>query len=290
MKAAALAPARSLAFDLLELTKPRLTLFVLFVVAAGGALASAGSPDPLLLLHALLGTALVAGGGAALNMFLERDADALMRRTASRPLPSGRLAPREVLLFGVTLAVAGLALLIVATSLAAALAAAVTLATYLGVYTPLKRRTALNTLAGAVPGALPALIGWGAVTGRFEPSGWALFLVLYLWQIPHFLAIAWLYRDDYVRGGFRMLPGWDADGAAAGRQALLGAATLLPASLLPAALGLASRASLVGGLLLGGFFLLRAGAFARARTDATARRLLRGSLLYLPLYLATLFL
>jgi len=290
VKAAALAPARPLALDLLELTKPRLTLFVLFVVAAGAALAAGGSPDPAVLLHAVLGTALVAGGGSALNMLVEREADARMRRTAARPLPAGRLAPRDALLFGAALSGAGLAVLLAATTPAAAGAAALSLASYVGVYTPLKRRTALNTLVGAVPGALPALVGWSAVTGGYEPAGWALFLVLYLWQIPHFLAIAWLHREDYERAGFRMLPGWDRDGAAAGRQALLGAATLLSASLLPVSLGLTGAATLPACLLLGGFFLARAAAFARRRTDASARRLLQGSLLYLPLLLASLFL
>jgi protoheme IX farnesyltransferase len=290
LKAAAIVQERPALFDFLELTKPRLTAFVLFVALAGGYLASGGHADARLLLHAVLGTAFVAGGGSAWNMLLEREADARMRRTWNRPLPAGRLRAREVALFGSVLVAVGLAHLAVTTTPAAALVAAATVASYVGVYTPLKRVTTLNTLVGAVPGALPALVGWSAVTGGVEPAGLALFLVVYVWQVPHFLAIAWLYRDDYRAAGFRMLAGHDADGSAAGRQALLGAATLLPVSLVPTLLGLAGIAHFAGAIVLGAWFFARAAAFAARRDDASARRLLRGSLLYLFLLLALLLL
>ena len=288
MKAAAIVQERAAFLDFLELTKPRLTSFVLLVTLAGGALASAGRAGALLLLHAVVGTALVAGGGSALNMLVERNADARMRRTWNRPLPSGRLRPMEAGLFGAALAVVGLVELAVMTTPLAALVAALTIASYVGVYTPLKRVTTLNTLVGAVPGALPALVGWTAVTGRLEPAAFALFLIVYVWQVPHFLSIAWLYREDYRRGGFRMLSGHDADGAAAGRQAVVGAATLLPVSLVPTLVGVAGLGYFAGAIALGAWFLVRAGRFLARRDDASARKLLRGSLLYLLLLLALL--
>jgi len=236
----------------------------------------------LLVFHAVAGTALVAAGGSALNMLLERDRDARMARTAHRPLPSGRLSPREVLAFGLLAAMAGLLhLLLFTTPVAAALGAA-TLLLYVGVYTPLKSRTTLNTHVGAIPGALPALIGWAAVAGEPGPGAYALFLLVYVWQIPHFLSIAWLYRDDYRDGGFAMLPVVDPGGAVTGRQALLGVLALLPVSLLPL---LEGRAGLLYGavaLLFGALYARSALAFALARTAGHARALLRASLLYLP--------
>jgi protoheme IX farnesyltransferase len=222
-------------------------------------------------------------------MLLERELDARMARTAGRPLPSGRLEPREVAIFGAALTALGLAMLALGTTPLAALLAGLTSASYLLVYTPLKRRTTLNTHIGAVPGALPALIGWAAARGTLDPAAWTLFALVYLWQLPHFLSIAWLYKEDYARGGFRMLPSADPEGVATGRQAVLGAAALLPASLLPALAGLSGGLYVAGALLLGAWFVKQAFSFALRRTAASARHLLRASLLYLPAVLALLF-
>jgi protoheme IX farnesyltransferase len=289
VRAIALTAARLARLDFLELTKPRLSSFVLLVVALAAWLGSMGAIAPATLFLAVLGTALVAGGANALNMVLERDLDARMARTAGRPLPSGRLDAREAAIFGGALTVTGLLLLLGTTPLAALLAA-VTSASYLLVYTPLKRKTTLNTHVGAVPGALPALIGWAAARGTLDPAAWTLFGIVYLWQLPHFLAIAWLYKDDYARGGFRMLPSADPDGVATGRQALLGALALLFASLLPALAGLAGGSYFAGALLLGAWFVRRALSFAVARTAGSARQLLRASLLYLPAILLLMLL
>jgi protoheme IX farnesyltransferase len=290
VRAIALTAARLARLDLLELTKPRLSSFVLLVVALAAWLGSAGAIEPSTLFLAVLGTALVAGGANALNMFLERDLDARMARTAARPLPSGRLEPREAALFGGALTAAGVLVLLAGTTPLAALLAALTSASYLLVYTPLKRVTTLNTHIGAVPGALPALIGWAAARGELDAAAWTLFALVYLWQIPHFLAIAWLYRADYARGGFRMLPSADPLGVTTGRQAVLSAAALVPASLLPSLAGLTGIAYFAGALLLGAWFVRRALAFALVRSATTARQLLRASLVYLPLALVLMFL
>ncbi|MHC4547414.1 MAG: heme o synthase [Planctomycetota bacterium] len=291
MKAAALRVAgRAAALDYLELVRPRLTLVVLIVVGLGAWLASAGVVQLLVVVRAVLGTALVAAGASALNMLLERHHDARMPRTWNRPLPAGRLQPGEVRAFGAVLTAAGLALLLAGTTPLAALLAALTSASYLGLYTPLKRVTTLNTHLGAVPGALPALIGWAAVRGQLDPAAWTLFAIVYLWQLPHFLSIAWRYREDYARGGFRMLPAIDPEGRITGRQALLGALALLPASLLPTLAGLSGPGYFAGALALGIYFVSRATAFAWARTATAAQRLTRASLLYLPLLFALMFL
>lgn len=293
MKAAVLTePApltRTRAADYVELTKPRVAVLVLFTVAAGALLASRGVPDPVLLLHALIGTALVAAGASALNQYLERDTDACMQRTENRPLPAGRLLPAEVLVFGAVLGAAGLAYLTLALpSPLAAGVAGVTFASYVGLYTPLKRKTTLNTLVGAVPGALPPVIGWAAARGELGAEAVALFAVLFLWQVPHFLAIAWIYRDDYARAGLCMLPGLDAGGGVTGRQMVGYCLALIPASLLPAALGQAGLLYAAGAAALGAGFLLAAWRFARKNTPGHARRVLRASLIYLPALLALL--
>jgi protoheme IX farnesyltransferase len=290
VRAAAVLAVRTARLDYFELSKPRLTLLVLIVVGLSAWLASAGQAGLAVLFHAVLGTGLVAAGASALNMLLERDLDARMPRTWNRPLPADRLRPREVLLFGGLLTVGGLALLFWLTTPLAALLAALTSGIYLGLYTPLKRVTTLNTHIGAVPGALPALIGWAAVRGTLEPGAWTIFMIVYVWQLPHFLSIAWLYREDYARGGFRMLPGVDPDGRATGRQAALGALALLPVSLLPTLAGVSGAVYGLGAIVLGLFFVQRAVAFAWTRSPATARGLLRASLLYLPLLLALMFL
>ena len=288
MKALAIASRQSAAMDFLELTKPRLSVFVLVVVLISGWLAAPTSV--LVLFAAVVGTGLVAGGANALNMLIERDYDAKMHRTANRPLPAGRLMPREVMVFGLVLGFSGVILLAAMTTVLAAGIAAFNLICYVGIYTPLKRRTTLNTHVGAVPGALPALIGAAAVTGTITPVAWMLFFIVYLWQLPHFLSIAWLYREDYERGGFVMLSVVDKDGFLTGRQAVLGALALIPVSLLPVQGGVSGVVYLVGALALGLFFLGRAIAFAIARTSASARLLMRASLLYLPLVLTLMLL
>jgi protoheme IX farnesyltransferase len=275
--------------DYVELTKPRIAVLVLFTVAAGAVLAGGGSVDPLVLLHVLLGTALVAAGASALNQWLERPSDALMKRTENRPLPAGRLQPLEAAAFGAGLGLVGLVYLAVALPQPlAALVAAFTFASYVFVYTPLKRVTSLNTLIGAVPGALPPLIGWAAVRGSLDGPAVALFAILFFWQVPHFLAIAWIYRDDYGRAGLRMLPVGDRGGKLTGRQMVNYCLALIAASLMPVAGGTAGPLYLAGALVLGLGFLACAVTFWRAGTTANARRVLRASLVYLPALLVLL--
>ena len=288
MIAATIQAVRNAGLDYCELTKPRLTSFTLIVVALAAWLASPGRIDVALLFCAVLGAGLVGAGASALNMLLEREQDARMRRTDTRPLPSGRLRGVQVLLFGGIVTVSGLLILLVATTPLAAALAAITSVSYLAIYTPLKRVTTLNTHIGAVPGALPALIGWAAVRGSLDPTAWALFWIVYLWQVPHFLSIAWIYREDYARGGFRMLPCVDPDGTVTGRQAILGALALVPVSLLPTLFGVSGTGYFLGALALGAFFVHRAIGFARERTQLSARRLMKASLLYLPFLLALL--
>jgi protoheme IX farnesyltransferase len=268
--------------DYVALTKPRLNLLVVVTSAAGYYLGSNGSPELLPMTQVAAGTALVAGGAAVLNQVSERDTDALMRRTRTRPLPDGRVAPVDARTFGMALAVTGLGLLAFASLLAALLALA-TLVIYVAIYTPMKRRSSLATLVGAVPGALPPLIGWAAGHGSVSIGGWALFGIVFLWQIPHFMAIAWMYRDDYSRAGFPMLPVLEPDGRRTGRQAVLYAAALLPVSALPAFVGVAGRPYLWVVLVLGAGLLWLSTRFASARTDQAARVLFYGSLIYLPL-------
>jgi protoheme IX farnesyltransferase len=275
--------------DYLELTKPRVGVLVLFTVAAGAWLAARGAPDPTALVHALIGTGLVVAGASALNQLLERYSDALMQRTENRPLPAGRLQPLEVLLFGLTSGLLGLGYLVgTLRQPVAAVVAATAFASYVFVYTPLKRKTTLNTLVGAVPGALPPVIGWTAVTGSFDREVLVLFLIVYLWQVPHFLAIAWIYREDYARAGLKMLPVVDAQGRRTGRQMVTYCLALIPMSLMPAVLGLAGLVYLTGAVLLGLGFLNYALCFQRLKSVHEARRVLRASLIYLPALLALL--
>jgi protoheme IX farnesyltransferase len=286
-----LAWARGRAADYLALAKPRVAALVLFTVAAGALLAAGRSVEWPLLVHAVLGTALVAAGASALNQWLERDRDARMRRTENRPLPAGRLQPLEVLVFGAGLGAAGVLYLALALPRpAAALVAAVTFALYVGVYTPLKARTPLNTLVGAVPGAMPPVIGWAAVRGDVGGEALTLFLILFLWQVPHFLAIAWIYRDEYARAGLRMLPGTDPSGRRTGQNMVTYCLALVPVSLVPVLHGAAGPVYAAGAVALGLGFLARAVAFRRAHSPARARRVLRASLVYLPGLLALLVL
>jgi protoheme IX farnesyltransferase len=274
---------RSRVVDYVDLTKPRIAVLVLFTVAAGVLLAAGRELDLLLLVNAVCGTALVAAGASALNQWLERHTDARMRRTENRPLPSGRLQPVEALIFGCVLGMAGVVYLAFALPRPwAAVVAALTFAGYVFVYTPLKTRTTLNTLVGAVPGALPPVIGWVAVRGEINAQAVALFLILFLWQVPHFLAIAWIYREDYGRAGLKMLPVVDPSGRQTGRRMIGYCLVLIAASLLPVTFGVSHGVYLAGALLLGLLFLGTAVLFYRERSLPSARRVLRVSLVYLP--------
>jgi protoheme IX farnesyltransferase len=269
--------------DYVELTKPRIALMVLCTVAVGGILAGGRSLDVLMLFHAVCGTALVAAGASALNQWLERHSDLRMRRTENRPLPSGRMLPIEALIFGILLGVAGVVYLAVALPKPwAALLAAITFIAYVWIYTPLKTMTPLNTLIGAVPGALPPVIGWVAIRGEITSEAIALFLILFLWQVPHFLAIAWIYREDYGRAGLQMLPVVDPSGVATSRRMIGYCLVLIPASLWPVTLGVSWGVYFGGALLLGVLFLTAAICFYRERSLKNARLVLRASLLYLP--------
>jgi protoheme IX farnesyltransferase len=276
--------------DYVSLTKPRLNLLVVLTSAAGYYLGGVAAPDLLKMTQAVAGTALVAGGSAVLNQVYERDTDARMRRTRLRPLPDQRVAPAEAAVYGLVLSGAGLALLAYATNWLAAALALATLAIYLLVYTPMKRTSTLSTLVGAVPGALPAVIGWSAARGDIAIGGWTLFAIVFLWQIPHFMAIAWMYRDDYRSAGFPMLPVVEPDGLRTGQQALLYAAALLPVSIGPTVVGLAGWAYFWLALVLSVVLLLLSARFARARTDRSARALFFASIIYLPLIWAVMVL
>jgi protoheme IX farnesyltransferase len=271
------------ASDYIALTKPRLNLLVVATSAAGYYLGASSGPAVWPMAQAVAGTALVAGGAAVLNQVYERDTDALMRRTRMRPLPDGRVPAADARMFGLALAACGLALLAVRANLLAASLAAATLVVYLLVYTPMKRHSSFATLIGAVPGALPPLIGWTASHGSLSTGGAALFAIVFLWQIPHFMAIAWLYRDDYGKAGFPMLPVIEPDGRKTGRQAALYAAALLPTSLVPGAIGLSEWPYLAIALVLGIALLWLSVEFARARSDRSARALFFASIAYLPL-------
>jgi protoheme IX farnesyltransferase len=284
----AASPAAARAADWITLTKPRLNLLVLITTLAGLYLAEPSGVSRLLLFHTLVGSALVAGGAAALNQVLERTTDALMRRTRSRPLPAGRLGAAEGSVLGAGLSLLGLVELAVFTNATAAAVAAVTLVSYVFVYTPLKPRTSLATLIGAVPGALPPVIGWTAATGVVSVPALVLFGIVFLWQMPHFLAIAWMYRDDYARAGIPLLPVLEPDGRRTGNQALLYAAVLWPVSLLPAVVGLAGLPYSAIATVLGFLYIGLSVRFAQERSHATARRLFLFSILYLALLLGAL--
>jgi protoheme IX farnesyltransferase len=263
----------------------------LLTVAAGAILASGGTPDWRIVTHSLVGAALVAAGASALNQLMERETDARMQRTQDRPLPAGRLQPDEVLVFGFAFALGGVVYLALTlpNPLAAAVAA-LTFLIYVFIYTPLKRRTPLNTLVGAIAGALPPVIGWTAVRGSVSAEIGALFVVLFLWQVPHFLAIAWIHRADYRRAGLCMLPTVDPSGSMTGRQMICYCLALIPVSLVLPVLGVAGPVYLAGALLLGVGLLACAVCFARLRSLSRARVVLRASLIYLPALLTLLVL
>jgi heme o synthase len=289
--ALALAEARMgrRASDFVALTKPRVVAMVLITTAVGYYLgAPAGTLDYLRLLATLLGTAVAAGGTLALNQFMEREADARMDRTRSRPLPDGRLAPLDALLFGATLTTVGVVYLALAVDPLPAAITALTTASYLFAYTPLKSRTPLCSVVGAVPGALPPLTGWAAAAGSLGVEAWILFAILFLWQIPHSLAIACMYRDDYARAGIRVLPVAEPDGASTGRQVTTHSLALIAVGLLPTLVGLAGAVYFVIALALGISLAVASIRLARSGDGNDARRLLLASLIYLPVLLAAM--
>ncbi len=276
------ASVRSRTADYVELTKPRVNVLVVATTLLGYYMGATPEGTFSLLLNTVLGTTLVASGASAFNELIERDLDALMRRTRNRPLPTGRLTSRPAMIFAVILSIAGVVELAVGANLLAAVVASVTLLTYTLLYTPLKTRTSLATIVGSVPGALPPMIGWAAARNSLSIEAWILFAIVFLWQMPHFLAIAWMYREDYKRAGFPLLPIVEPDGASTGRQALVYAAALVPVSLAPTAVGLTGGVYLVGAAACGIVFVALAWQFARRRTAPIARRLFFCSIAYLP--------
>jgi protoheme IX farnesyltransferase len=277
------ATARGRGADFVALTKPRLNTLVLITSVTAYFLGDGHRLPWSHLLHTIVGTALVAGGASALNQHWERHTDRLMRRTRLRPLPDARLHPQDALWFGIALSAVGIAQLTVFVNPLTAVIAALTLVSYVLLYTPLKTKTSLSTIVGAVPGALPALLGWTAATNSASPGGWVLFGIVFMWQMPHFLAIAWLFRDDYANAGIPLLPVVEPDGRSTGRQSVLYTAGLLPISLLPLGVGMATAYYLVGAMTLGAVLLVLSLEFASSRSMPSARRLFYGTILYLPL-------
>jgi heme o synthase len=272
--------------DFVELTKPRVVAMVLVTTLVGFYLASSGRPDWWLLAATLVGTGLAAGGTLALNQYLERDVDAHMHRTQRRPLPSGRLQPLDALVFGALLTAVGLLTLTILANPLSGLVTATTAVTYLGLYTPMKRITPLCGIVGAVPGALPPVTGWVAASNGFGAGAWALFAILFLWQLPHSLAIAQLYVTDYARAGFRLLPIVDRDGHSTERQIVINSVALLAVGLAPTLLGIAGQLYFAVALVLGIGFLAFGVASAVRPSEAAARRVMLASLIYLPVLLA----
>jgi len=272
------------------LTKPDVTFLVVITTVAGFYLGSSGPLDWRALFYTLFATMFVAGGTAALNQYIERDMDSLMRRTAQRPLPIGVFRPAEVLRFGIAFIAVGTIWLALAVNLLSAFLALATSVIYLGVYTPLKTRTTLATAVGAFPGALPPLIGWAAAHGSLSLGGWILFGILFFWQFPHFLAIAWMYREDYARAGIRMLPTVDPEGHATFRQIVATSAVLVPISLLPAVVGMAGIRYFFGALVLGMILLQVSLWAARHRTNARAKWLMHATVAHIPVLLAWMIL
>lgn len=268
--------------DYVTLTKPRVNLLVLVTTVIGFHLGNRGGSDLGLLVHTALGTLLVACGAAAFNQVIERDVDARMRRTMGRPLPSGRMGTTEATVFAGVLSTIGIAELAFGANLLAATVAVATLVSYALIYTPLKRVTSLATILGAVPGALPPVIGWAAARNALGPEPWILFAIVFFWQMPHVLAVSWLYREDYERGGIRVLPVEDAGGRRTALQMVSYSAALVPVSLLPTVVGLAGRVYLAGAIVLGVALLVLAIRFAQDQTPARARRMFMASLVYLP--------
>jgi protoheme IX farnesyltransferase len=274
--------------DFVTLTKPRLNFLVLLTTAAAYSLGAGPDATLIDLVHTLLGTFLVAGGAAALNQVWERKTDRLMRRTQQRPMADMRMTVTQGTTFGLVLTIVGAAELAYFINPLSAIVALLTTASYIFFYTPLKLRTSLSTIAGAVPGALPAVIGWAAATNTLSIEGWVLFGIVFMWQMPHFLAIAWMYRDEYARAGMPLLPVIEPDGRSTGRQAVLYTAALIPLSMMPTGVGLATAWYLVGAIALGAILMVMSLEFAVKRNIDTARRLFFGSIIYLPILWALL--
>jgi protoheme IX farnesyltransferase len=264
--------------DLMELTKPRITLLVLITTLVGFYMGSRDGINFLLLFHAIIGTGLVAGGASALNQYFERDLDARMLRTRNRPLPDGRLVPNEALIFSAIISAAGVAYLMFFVNILTGALGAATLGGYILVYTPLKTRTTLCTLIGAFPGAAPPVMGWTAARGEIDAVALSLFAILFLWQMPHFFAISWIFTEDYMRAGFTM----HGSGVKTGRQIIFFCCALIPISVLPTFFGLTGMIYLLGAILLGFVYLGYGFAVALFRSNTHAHRLLRVSVLYLP--------
>lgn len=273
--------------DYIALTKPRITWLILMSTGVGYFFGLhsrwRGWAELITLANTILGTGLIASGTAALNQWYERESDRKMRRTERRPIPAGVLTARSALWFGIGLAVLGFVDLAVWVNPLSGLLGLITVLSYLFIYTPLKQRTSLSTVVGALPGAMPPMIGYAAAAGHLNADAWSLFAILFLWQFPHFLAIAWMYRDDYERAGIRMLPVVEPDGESTSRQIVIYASTLIPVSLFPTILGMTGRVYVIGALLLGGWFLYSGVRVALDRTILRARAVLLTSVIYLPL-------
>ncbi|MGB2717319.1 MAG: heme o synthase [Vicinamibacterales bacterium] len=281
--AAALPAYRTRASDYAALAKPRLNGLVVASALAGYAMSGGDTSDVARVFSTVVGTGLVAGGASAFNQLIERDSDALMRRTRLRPLPDGRLQSSEAFAFATVLSVIGLIILGVGATMLSAAVAFTTLAIYAVIYTPLKRRTSLATVVGAIPGALPPTIGWAAGRGDLSQGAWVLFGIVFLWQLPHFLAIAWIYREDYARAGLPMLPVIEPDGRSTARQAIAYAAALLPVAMAPTLLGMTGTTYFAAAFVLSAALLALTVRFGVERSVAAARRLFFGSIIYLPL-------
>ncbi|MBP1731643.1 MAG: ctaB2 [Deltaproteobacteria bacterium] len=281
-----LAIERSRLVDYWILTKPELTFLSVVTALTGYYLGADGSIQASLLLHTLFGTALVGGGAGALNQYIEREYDGLMRRTENRPVPSGRVQPYEALLFGIILSIVGIAELVLFTNPLTGFLASVTLVSYIFLYTPLKRITPLSTIVGAFPGALPPVMGWTAARNEVNPEAVALFALLFVWQIPHFLSLAWMYRKDYARAGYRLLTVVEPEGNMASRQILAYTTLLVPLAVIPWTLGMFGALYLILALLLSLAFLVVTVHLVRDRSNAAARQVFAGSLIYLPALMA----
>jgi protoheme IX farnesyltransferase len=268
--------------DYVTLTKPRITIFVVFTTSVGFMLGAGKGFDMRILIHTLMATSLVAGGSATLNQYLERELDARMKRTCTRPLPSGRLHPDAAYLYGLVLSVSGILYLGFAVNWLVGLVAAATAIVYLFLYTPMKQKTSHNTAVGAIAGALPPVGGWAAAKGEIGLEAWILFGIMFLWQFPHFFAIAWLYREDYVASGYRMISAGDTEGRRTSRQVIIYSLALVPVSILPFLLGSSGLSYLIAATILAFALLYFSFSFARLRTDLDAKKLMRATLVYLP--------
>ena len=281
--ATAIAAAHTRNADFVALAKPRLNMLVVVSSVAGYVMGGGDTHDAVRLAAVAIGTGLVAGGASAFNQVIERDSDALMHRTRLRPMADKRLPIRDALIFGAILTLIGLAVLAAGANRLSALVALLTLASYAIVYTPLKRVSSFSTVVGAIPGALPPVIGWAAAQDSLSRGAWVLFAIVFLWQLPHFLAIAWIYREDYARAGLPMLPVIDPDGRSTARQSVIYAAALLPVSLAPTLVGMAGSLYFSGALILSIAFVWLAVRFGLSRTISDARLLFFGSITYLPI-------